>query len=263
MTSGAVRTGRRVAKPVARRLKAVPAARWVALAAALAVLAFLASGCSSGGRGTDALQGRSSGPPPSVTPSATHIRQYLPHPARTKQARPGPPATPRPATVPPATGGTGGSGSQPVAAGPVACPAAGLRITVGAPSGAAGSLYYALHFTNIGVSACTMYGYPGVALVSADGGLVVGEPAVRDPAAALGVVTLTPRGTASAVLQVQEAASYPASECKPVRAHWLQVYPPGSYVASYLPFSAVTCTGRIPSGSTLGINVITPGASGR
>jgi uncharacterized protein DUF4232 len=173
--------------------------------------------------------------------------------------------TPSPAATP-VTEPTA-SASQPAAPGPVRCPAKALKVTIGRGSGAAGSIYYPLDFTNSGSVNCTMYGYPGVAFVtkaggSAAGGTLLGAPAVRSSTLAGKLVTLAPGATAHASLQVQVAQNYPVATCKPVTAHWLQVYPPGSYAATYLRFTAVTCTGKIPSRSTLGIYVVLPGATG-
>jgi hypothetical protein len=163
--------------------------------------------------------------------------------------------------------GSTGPTSQPAAAGPGACPADDLKVTVGPGNGAAGSNYYPLDFTNTGGAACTMYGYPGVAFVTkaggtAAGGTVLGEPAFRNSALAPKLVTLAPGATAHALLQAQVAQNYPAAICKPVTGHWLQIYPPGSKAAEYVRFTAVTCSGKIPSGSTLGIYVVLPGATG-
>lgn len=154
------------------------------------------------------------------------------------------------------------------AAGSPECPAADLKLTIGTGNGAAGSIYYPLDFTNTGSAACTMYGYPGVAFVTKDGGTgaggtVLGKPAFRDAAFAPKLVTLAPGATAYASLQVQVAENYPAATCKPVTGHWLQVYPPGSKAAEYVRFTAVTCSGKIPSGSTLGIDVVLPGPTGQ
>lgn len=106
-----------------------------------------------------------------------------------------------------------------------------------------------------------MYGYPGVSFVTGIGGQVIGAPAGRDPAFPKKLVTLAPRAIAHAPLRVADALNYSASACKPVTAHWLQVFPPGSYVALYVPFSALTCRGHVASG-TLGIYVVIPGATG-
>jgi hypothetical protein len=153
-----------------------------------------------------------------------------------------------------------------------------LRVTIGPGNGAAGSIYYPLDFRNTGSAACTLYGYPGVAFVTRTGatgvggtgvggtgagGTVLGEPAFRNAAIAPKLVTLAPGATAHASLQVQVAQNYPVATCKPVTGHWLQVYPPGSKAAEYVRFTAVTCAGKIPSGSTLGIYVVLPGATGQ
>jgi hypothetical protein len=164
---------------------------------------------------------------------------------------------PAPREVTPAT-----PAAPPLASGPGPCAAAGLRIGIGAANGAAGSIYYPLEFTNVSGTACTLYGYPGVSFAAADGGAVVGGPAVRNPTFSRELVTLAPGATAHASLQVAIAQNYPAAVCKPVTAHWLAVYPPASYSAVYVSFTARTCTGTIPSGSTLGIYVVRPGATG-
>jgi Protein of unknown function (DUF4232) len=141
------------------------------------------------------------------------------------------------------------------------CTANALRLSAGPGTGAAGSTYYALDFTNVGRSTCTLDGYPAVSFVtSGPHRNEVGRPAFRNPAFASHVVTLSPGSTAHADLQVQLAQNYPAAICKPVTAHGLRVLPPGSTDARYLKFSAVTCTGRVPSGATIGISAIRPGA---
>jgi hypothetical protein len=164
--------------------------------------------------------------------------------------------------------GSTGPTSQPTAAGSGECPAGNLKVTIGPGNGAAGSIYYPLDFRNTGSAACTLYGYPGVAFVTkaggtAAGGTVLGEPAFRNAAISPTLVTLAPGVTAHASLQVQVAQNYPVATCKPVTGHWLQVYPPGSKAAEYVRFTAVTCAGKIPSGSTLGIYVVLPGATGQ
>jgi hypothetical protein len=169
--------------------------------------------------------------------------------------------------------GATGSGAQAAAhgdssgpappAGSAPCQASALKLSTGTGSGAAGSTYYPLDFTNVSQSACTLDGYPGASFVTGPGGTEVGGPAFRDSAVTSHLVTLPPGGTAHAVLQVQLAQNYPAAICKPAGAHWLQVFAPGSTVALNLRFSAVTCTGKVPSGSTIGIGAVQPGATVR
>jgi len=179
-----------------------------------------------------------------------------------------PPGSAAQTSRPPATAaGSTSPASQPAAATQSACAASDLTVKVGQGDGAAGSIYYPLDFTNTSGATCTMYGYPGVAFVTraggtAAGGSILGAPAVRNPAFTAKLVTLASGATAHASLQVQAAQSYPVATCKPVTGHWLQVYPPGSYGALYVRFTAVTCAGKIPSGSTLGIYVVRPGATG-
>jgi len=144
---------------------------------------------------------------------------------------------------------------------PAECAASALNLSERTGSGNAGSTYDTLDFTNIGRSACTLDGYPGVSFVTAGPHRSeVGEPAFRDAGFPRHRVVLSPGSTAHADLQVQLAQNYPAALCKPVTADWLRVFPPGSTAAKYLRFSAVTCTGTIPSGSTIGISAVRPGA---
>jgi len=107
-----------------------------------------------------------------------------------------------------------------------------------------------------------MYGFPGVSFVSGPGGGQLGGAAIRNPTFGPSLVTLAPGQVAHASVQVVVAQSYPASVCKPVAVHWLRVYPPGQYAPLYAGLTAVTCTGSVPSGSTLGIYVVRPGANG-
>jgi hypothetical protein len=232
-----------------------PYARAVFMSLAAILAGLLGTACSSPGH-SGSLAG-SSPPrthPPSASPS--HVAQYLPQTSPPAAATPAaPPATtPAPAPVQPA--------GQPLATGPGPCAASGLRVGIGPPNGAAGSIYYPLQFTNVSGAACTMYGYPGVSFTVREGGPVVGGPAVRNPTFGKELVTLAAGVTVHASLQVAIAQNYPASICDPVTAHWLQVFPPASYVPIYVSFTAQTCTGTIPSGSTLGIYVVRPGATG-
>jgi hypothetical protein len=202
--------------------------------------------------GAAACSGAASPPKPGNSghrPAAAQAAQY--RPTSTPQASPSPSASQQP----------GGSGPPQVGAAAGCAPDA-LRLAIGPASGTAGSFYYPLQFTNVSGSACTMYGYPGVAFVTGPSGKTIGGPAVRDPAFPRELVTLAPGAVAHASLQVAIAANYPANVCDPVTAHWLQVYPPNQYTALYVPFTAQTCTGSVPSGSTLGIYVVRPGATG-
>ena len=228
------------------------AARAALAAAGLAATALVAA-CSGG---HTAAGGRPAGP---ARPSVSNVPPATAPPAAS--ATPTAPASAGPTSAGPA-GPPPTTPAQPVAAGLPVCTTGSLQVTVGPANGTAGSIYYPLLFTNTSSATCTMYGYPGVALVSQPGGGVVGAAAVRNATFPKEVVTLAPGAVAHASLQVGIAQNYPPAQCKPATGHWLQVYPPGEYAALFVAFTAQTCTGRVGDGSTLGIYVVRPGATG-
>jgi hypothetical protein len=218
----------------------------VALAATgLAACGILAA-CSNSGRhpasGHPAAAGH---PAASPQPSPSRVAQYLPH-----------------SSAAPSRTATGPASAPVVDSQPQPCSTGDLGLSVGPANGTAGSVYYPLLLTNKSGVTCTLYGYPGVALISQPGGAVVGAAAVRNPTFPAEQVSLAPGAVAHASLQVAFAGNYPAAVCKPVTAHWLQVFPPGEYAAIDIQFTARTCAGSVGDGSTLGIYVVRPGATG-
>jgi Protein of unknown function (DUF4232) len=211
----------------------------------LAAAGLLLTACSAGGGQPQSAGSHGAG--------SSHAAQLLPSSPAASAAAPSPGASAPQSTPAPA---------QPAAAAPGQCTTGDLHLSVGAGNGAAGSFYYPLQFTNTSGATCTMYGYPGVALVSQPGGSVVGAAAVRNPTFPAEAVTLAPGAVAHASLQVGVAENYPASACGPVTAHWLQVYPPGEYSPLFVAFTAQTCRKPVGDGSTLGIYVVRPGATG-
>jgi hypothetical protein len=119
------------------------------------------------------------------------------------------------------------------------CVTRALTMRLGASSGAAGSRYQPIVFTNVSSDTCLMRGYPGVSFVAPATGHQVGAPAVRITQT-FGTVTLAPGGQASALLQVVDIAAVPPAGCDAVPVSGLRVYPPGSYAAGYIPFSAAS-----------------------
>ena len=85
----------------------------------------------------------------------------------------------------------------------------------GAGGVAAGSSYYPIRFANVSGASCTLYGYPGVSFVTAQGGSQIGPAATRNPAAARPLVTLSPGQTVHAELQVVNAENYPPGRLRP------------------------------------------------
>jgi len=131
---------------------------------------------------------------------------------------------------------------------------------VGHGGAAAGTAYYHMDFTNVSGSTCFLRGYPGVSLVSAgsNAGSQVGADAKRDAVRPVTSVTLAPGQTANALFGVTDAGNYPAAKCQPVTAHWLKVYPPDQFSATYTKFTTLTCAST--SVHTLLISVIGAGA---
>lgn len=197
--------------------------------------ALLAAACSS-----SSTTGTSGAAAPSSTPAASSA------PATT-------PASSQPAGQPSSTASAGVAG----------CATSGLKVKVDTSQGgaAAGSTYVPIDFTNTTSSTCTLFGYPGVSFVTSVSGSELGRPAKRNPTDPATTVTLAPGAVAHATLQVAQAENYDPSECKPVTAHWLRVYPPNQFGASYTKYTAQVCSAKLPHGlgSQLGIYVVRPG----
>jgi hypothetical protein len=216
------------------------AARRVSAAAALLCTGALAAACGSTSSNNSAAGGQPSSPVSSATPAG--------------------PASP----VPPSTTGATTPATPPSTPSAPACSTAGLSGTVNTSQGgaAAGSTYYPLNLTNTSKSSCYLYGYPGVSFVTGPSGSQIGEPASRNPAVAPRTVILDPGGTAHVTVQVVDALNYSKSDCKPVTAHWLKVFPPGEFTALYVKFTATTCSVKLPSklGVPLTVDAVKGGA---
>jgi len=185
------------------------------LAAAAAVLVCIAAaaGCASSSSPTTGPSSKAATASSSPAPTA---------PGSTPAAAPSPTLTPPP-TAPPA------------------CPTSALTVKLGLAQGYAGGVYQVISFTNASSAACSLYGYPGVSLVTGPPYTQVGLAAERDTTAPVKLVTLAQGMTATAVLQIVDARNYPASTCNPVQATNLKVYPPNQTVPVYLPDTAYGC----------------------
>jgi hypothetical protein len=152
-------------------------------------------------------------------------------------------------TSPPASASPASSGLQP-------CATTDLKLAVGQFNGAAGTIFYPLDFTNTSSSACTMYGYPGVAFVSAPGGSQIGAPAKRRSPPVPAVVTLAPGATAHATLAVSDVLI--GNNCvHKVQVKWVQVYPPDQFSALFAGLNRPGCADK--SLVTMGVTTVTSG----
>jgi len=184
--------------------------RWAGAAlACLAALAVVAGCGSSSSPSTPATSASSSSPAQSVSTS--------------------PPVPPPSTSVSPA-----------VVSAP-ACPNGSLKVAQGLAQGYAGGTYEVIDFTNTSSSTCTLYGYPGVSLVSGPPYAQIGLAAKRDTSSPVNLITLAPGDTANALLQIVDALNFPTATCSPAAATDLQVYPPGQTVAVYLPNQSEAC----------------------
>jgi len=163
---------------------------------------------------------------------------------------------PTPTTVSPASS----SASTPAVASPsspAACPTSSLQVKQGVAQGYAGGVYVVIDFTNTSGSTCTLYGYPGVSLVSGPPYTQVGLAAKRSTSTPKKLVTLTPGATAHALLQIVDALNYPPASCGPAKATALKVYPPNQTVPVYLPNTSNGCTKSV---QILSIGTVQPGS---
>jgi hypothetical protein len=136
-----------------------------------------------------------------------------------------------------------------------------LGAHVGLAQGTAGSIYQVIYLTNLGNSACSLYGYPGVALAGGSSQVdQVGAAAARSGTTAAAVVTLGPGDSANATLRIVEAGNYPTTTCKPTATTFLQIFPPGQTTPIYLAYKSTGCSSS--SVNLLSVTVMTPGTGG-
>jgi hypothetical protein len=162
-------------------------------------------------------------------------------------------------TSPAATGGTS-AGSSPHAVGAAACPTSVLRVKLGLGQGYAGGTYQVIDFTNSSSTSCTLYGYPGVSLVSGPSPYTqIGLAAKRNSTTPVKLITLAPGSTANALLQIVDALNYPSSACSPTKATDLRIYPPNQLAPIYL---ATTAQGCSKNSQVLFVSAVAAGSGG-
>ena len=149
-----------------------------------------------------------------------------------------------PASSPPSTAAPAPPPSTPVSpavTGSPACATSGLNVTLGTPSGYAGGTYQPIVFTNTSGATCTLYGYPGVSLVSAPPYMQIGLAAKRTSTVPVKVVTLASGASANAVLQIVDALNFGSATCSPTKGAFLRIYPPNQTVPVYVANQSEVC----------------------
>jgi hypothetical protein len=180
----------------------------LALTAAALICTAAVAGCASSGSSQPAA--------PAASPSA---------PAATSSSN-------TPAVVAPSSS----------AAGTPACATSALQVKLGSSDGYAGGVYVVIDFTNTSGSSCTLFGYPGVSLVTGPPYKQIGLAAKRSTSTPKKLVTLAAGATASAQLQIVDALNFPSATCGPAKATALKIYPPNQTEPVYLPNSSTGCT---------------------
>lgn len=166
---------------------------------------------------------------------------------------------------PPASGASSSaSTTQSSPAGPVtsavSCATSSLNVKQGLAQGYAGGVYEVIDFTNTSNSPCSLYGYPGVSLVTGPPYTQVGLAAKRSTTSAqVKLITLAPGATGNALLQIVDALNYPSATCGPTKAAALKVYPPNQTAPVYLPNTSTACSKPV---QTMNIGPVQAGSGG-
>jgi hypothetical protein len=120
------------------------------------------------------------------------------------------------------------------------CKESQVTIWLGIPgSGAAGTIFYPLEFSNTSNRSCSLFGYPTVKAIEQDGkqiGKASGHLGQRH-----GIVNLLPGATAHATLGIVEAGNVCT---KPVGAAGLSVRAPGQWSSTVIPYFFLACHGK-------------------
>jgi hypothetical protein len=186
-----------------------------------------------------AVAGCSSSSSPSAAPASSSPPASLPSTA----APAPPPSTP----------------ASPAVTGPLACATSSLNVTLGPSSGYAGGVDQTIVFTNTSGTTCTLFGYPGVSLVSAPPYKQIGLAAQRASRVPVKLITLATGAAANAVLQIVDALNFGSATCSPTQAAFLRIYPPNQTAPVYLADTSEICAQPI---QTLFISAVQAGAGG-
>jgi hypothetical protein len=147
---------------------------------------------------------------------------------------------------------------SPAVTGPAPCATSGLNVTLGASEGYAGGVDQTIVFTNTSGTTCSLYGYPGVSLVTAPPYTQIGLAANRSSTVPVKQITLAPGASANAVVQIVDALNFGSSTCSPTTAAFLRVYPPNQTAPVYLANTSKTCAQPV---QTLSVTAVQAGSS--
>jgi hypothetical protein len=139
-----------------------------------------------------------------------------------------------------------------------ACATSQLHIWYGVPDGVAmGNSFIPFEFSNIGTTTCSLYGFPGVSAIAANG-RQLDSPAAWEGVIAPRAVVLTPGATAHVVLDILTVENYPTDTCEPTKADALRFYPPNQKTYIDMPFDFEACAKSGPK--SLSVDPVNAGA---
>ncbi len=121
-----------------------------------------------------------------------------------------------------------------------ACATSALNVSLGPANGTAGTVFYPLMFVNTSKLGCTLRGYPSVSAVTGSG-KQIGSPASPIPSS-FKTVTLLPGKAQSALIGIVETGNFSPSQCAPVTAAGLKVFPPNHSKAVTIKKTFSTCS---------------------
>jgi len=126
-----------------------------------------------------------------------------------------------------------------------ACLTSHLSLSVARAAAAAGTAYTWYDLENTGPTICSMFGYPGVAVLNVHG-RIVQHPATRGAAlpARVRLVTLKPGQRAQFLLNSTDTIPSPGCP-RAYRGVRLQVYPPNQRRARLAPYTRPFCNLRV------------------
>ena len=132
------------------------------------------------------------------------------------------------------------------------CQAPALSLRAVSADAAAGSRFHVLAFTNEGISACTLNGYPGISLIGVNGEARSGFRVIQDPGlyygetASIEPVRLEPDASAYFDLVTTVVAGEVAGETEPCAAVVaVRVSPPGDAGSVQAPLALNPCNRRV------------------
>jgi hypothetical protein len=139
---------------------------------------------------------------------------------------------------------TGSAARPEAAASTPLCQTPGLVIWLDTSgSGAAGTTFYKLNFTNLSGHACTLNGFPFLYAVNLAAHQVGPTASFRTPPSPH-LVRLANGKTATAALGIVDTGNFPPSACRPVTAAGLRVFPPNQTRSKLVPFPFSACSRR-------------------